>query len=139
MTGIETIMGEAMITGWSFVPTGSGLLITTNWKLPDRGDIEIHVRRVGEREDLYLVTDGGELFNFFYLQGIDISRDRDAMDVVSRVAGDYGAKVVEGQVVKGANEGDFQEAVRSVLEALKEAAFILWGRGRLPRGDEDRR
>lgn len=127
-TAIQESLAQEMITEWSFVPTGNGLLIITNWRLPNMQNIEIHIRRIGEREDLYLVTDGGELFNMFYLMGLDISSDRDAMDIISRVAQGYGAKLVDGQMVKGANEGDFQGAIRRLLEAVKEASFLLWGR-----------
>jgi hypothetical protein len=66
---------EAFYQGWDVLPTGGGFLITTDWMLPNNEKIEIHVRRVGDREDLFLLTDGGELINFLFAQGVDLSKE----------------------------------------------------------------
>jgi len=125
---IEKALAEEMVLGWDIVPTGGGILITTNWRMPNKERIEIHVRSVGEREDLYLVTDGGELFNMMFLHGWKLSEDKEGADLVAGVAESHGAKVVDGQIVKGANDGNLGQAVRLILEAVKEASFLLWGK-----------
>lgn len=125
---IEQALAETMILGWEIVPTGGGILITTNWKMPTKENIEIHVRSVGEREDLYLVTDGGELFGTMFLQGWNLSEDMEGEALVAGSVETHGVKVVDGQLVKGANDGDLGHAIRSVLEAVKEASFLLWGK-----------
>jgi hypothetical protein len=119
-------LAEEMIRQWDIMPTGSGLLVTTDWQLPNNDRIEIHVRPVGEREDLYLVTDGGELFNFLFSHGIDLSKDNRSMKVLNSIAANYGAQFVEYQMAKGANDTDLHSAIRLVLEAVKDAAYILW-------------
>ena len=50
-------LAEDFFHGWDVAPTGGGFLITTDWALPNNERIEIHVRRVGDREDLFIVTD----------------------------------------------------------------------------------
>ena len=125
---VEQALAEAMILGWIVVPTGGGMIITTNWKMPTSEHIEVHVRSVGEREDLYLVTDGGELFSMMFLEGWNLSEDREGAALASSVAESHGAKLVDGQLVKGAKDEDLGQAIRSILEVVKEASFLLWGR-----------
>ncbi len=125
---IEQALAETMILGWEIVPTGRGILVTTNWRLPTKENIEIHVRSVGEREDLYLVTDGGELSGMMFLQGWNLSEDVEGEALVTGIAETHGLKLVDGQLVKGANDGDLGQAIRSILEAVKEASFLMWGK-----------
>ena len=103
-------------------------MITTDWVFPNNERIEIHVRRVGEREDLFIVTDGGELVNFLFSEGVDVTRDRDCSGILEGIAQNRSLKIAEHQVVKGANEEELAGAVRVVLEAVKEASFALWHR-----------
>ena len=112
--------------GWDVATVGGGFLITTNWALPNNERIEIHVRRVGERDNLFIVTDGGELINYLFSEGVDILRDRDSRLVLDGIAENRSVKVTEHQLVKGANEEEIAGAVRVVLEAVKEASFSLW-------------
>ena len=130
---VEQALAHEMILGWDITPTGSGLLISTNWRLPNKDRIEIHVRAVGEREDLYLVTDGGALFNLLFLQGLDLPKDEEAVKSVADIVDNFGVKLMDGQMVKGASERDLGQAVRWMLEAVKEISFVLWGR--MPKGD----
>jgi len=62
---LEALAGD-FFQSWRVAPTGGGFLITTDWVFPNNELIEIHVRRVGEREDLFIVTDGGELINYLF-------------------------------------------------------------------------
>ena len=117
---------EDFFQGWDVTPTGGGFLITTDWVLPNNERIEIHVRRVGDREDLFIVTDGGELINYLFSQGVDITRDRDSKRTLNGIAENRSIKVTEHQLVKGANEEEIAGAVRVLLEAIKEASFSLW-------------
>ena len=117
---------EDFFQGWDVTPTGGGFLITTDWVLPNNERIEIHVRRVGDREDLFIVTDGGELINYLFSQGVDITRDRDSKRTLDGIAENRSIKVTEHQLVKGANEEEIAGAVRVLLEAIKEASFSLW-------------
>lgn len=119
-------LAEEMIRGWTITPTGHGFVIETNWQWPSREHIDIYVRAVGEREDLFIVSDGGELFNFLFSQGIDLSKDESGMKVLERVAENYGSKFVDFQLVKGAKEEEIPEAVRMILEAVKDASLSLW-------------
>ena len=117
---------EDFFQGWDVTPTGGGFLITTDWVLPNNERIEIHVRRVGDREDLYIITDGGELINYLFSQGVDITLDRDSRRTLNGIAENRSIKVTEHQLVKGANEEEIAGAVRVLLEAVKEASFSLW-------------
>ena len=117
---------EDFFQGWDVTPTGGGFLITTDWVLPNNERIEIHVRRVGDREDLFIVTDGGELINYLFSQGVDITRDRDSKRTLNGIAENRSIKVTEHQLVKGANEEEIAWAVRVLLETVKEASFSLW-------------
>jgi len=119
-------LAEDFLQGWDVAPTGGGFLITTDWVLPNNERIEIHVRRVGDREDLFIVTDGGELINYLFSQGVDLTRDRDSQRVLSGIAENRSIKISEHQLVKGANEEEIAGAVRVLLEAVKEASFSLW-------------
>jgi hypothetical protein len=119
---------EEFFAQWQVTPSGGGFLITTDWILPNNERIEIHVRRVGDREDLFLVTDGGELVNFLFAQGIDLSKDDEGMKILAGVAETHGAKMTEFQMVKGAGPAAVAGAVRVLLEAVKEASFLLWTR-----------
>jgi len=119
-------LAEDFFRGWDVTPTGGGFLIATDWVLPNNERIEIHVRRVGDREDLYIVTDGGELINYLFSQGVDITRDRDSRRTLNGIAENRSIKVTEHQLVKGANEEEIAGAVRVLLEAVKEASFSLW-------------
>ena len=123
---LEQSLAEELIQEWSITPTGSGFLIATDWHWPNGEHIEVYVRTVGEREDLYLVSDGGELFNFLFSQGVDLTRDPGGMKVIEDVAQNNGARIVDYQMVKGATEGDAPRAIRMILEAIKDASFILW-------------
>jgi hypothetical protein len=119
-------LAEDFFRGWDVTPTGGGFLIATDWVLPNNERIEIHVRRVGEREDLFIVTDGGELINYLFSEGIDLTRDRDNRRILDRIAENRSIKLTEHQLVKGANEEEIAWAVRVLLEAVKEASFSLW-------------
>lgn len=123
---IMEALTEDFFRGWDVTPTGGGFLITTDWALPNNERIEIHVRRVGDREDLFIVTDGGELINYLFSHGVDLTQDRVARRTLDGIAKNRSIKVTEHQLVKGANEEELAGAVRVVLEAVKEASFSLW-------------
>jgi hypothetical protein len=117
---------EEFFAGWEVIPTGGGFLITTDWVLPNKEQIEIHVRRVGDREDLFLVTDGGEIVSYLFSEGIDIAKEESGMKLLTAVAENHGASISELQMVKGATGVQVTGAVRALLEAVKEASFLLW-------------
>ncbi|MFP5212580.1 MAG: DUF1828 domain-containing protein [Acidobacteriota bacterium] len=123
---LEQSLAEELTREWRIVSTGSGYMIITDWHWPNGEKIEIYVRTVGEREDLYVVSDGGELFNFLYSQGIDLSKDERGMRTLNGMIELNGAKVVDYQLVKGAGEMELAQAIRNVLEAIKDASLILW-------------
>jgi hypothetical protein len=119
-------LAEDFFQGWRVAPTGGGFLITTDWVLPNNELIELHIRRVGEREDLFIVTDGGELINYLFSEGVDLSRDRDGRRMLDEITENRSVKIVDHQLVKGANEEEIAGAAHVVLEAVKEASFSLW-------------
>lgn len=123
---LERSLSEVLVQGWDITGTGNGFLITTDWQLPNGERIEVYARRVGDREDLYVVGDGGELFNLLFANGIDLSKDEQGMKIISRIAENYAAQIVEFQLVKGAKEDELAQAVRMILEAVKDASFLLW-------------
>jgi len=123
---LELKIAEELIGGWDVIRTGEGFLVTTDWQMPNGDRIEVHVRTVGEREDLYLVTDGGDLFNLLYSQQVDLTKDEAGMKVLRAIAENHGAKIVDYQMAKGANDGTLAQAVRKVLESVKDASFLLW-------------
>lgn len=118
-------LAASFYQGWEVVSTGGGFLVITDWTLPAGERIEIHVRRVGEREDLFLVTDGGEIINFLFSQGVDISRDKESRDLLDGIAEKYGVQVAAYQMAKSAGETEVAGVVRTMLEAIKEASFML--------------
>jgi len=123
---LEEKLAEELIAGWEVVPTGSGFLVTTAWRWPNDEMIEIYVRRVAERDDLYLVSDGGELFNFLFAKGMDLRQDDRSMEMLDSLAENAGARMIDYQIVKGANNEDIPRCIRLVLEAVKEGAFLFW-------------
>ncbi|MCE5241928.1 MAG: DUF1828 domain-containing protein [Desulfobacteraceae bacterium] len=123
---LERSLSEVLVQGWDITGTGNGFLITTDWQLPNSERIEIYARRVGDREDLYVVGDGGELFNLLFANGIDLSKDEQGMKIILRIAENYAAQIVDFQLVKGAKEEELAQAVRMILEAVKDASFLLW-------------
>jgi hypothetical protein len=123
---LEEKLAEELIAGWEVVPTGSGFLVTTAWRWPNDEMIEIFVRRVAERDDLYLVTDGGELFNFLFARGMDLTEDARSMELLDSIAESAGARMIDYQIVKGANNEDLPRSIRLVAEAVKEGAFLFW-------------
>jgi hypothetical protein len=123
---ISENLAEEMIRGWTITETGNGYVVETSWQWPSRERIEIYVRSVGEREDLFIISDGGELFNYLFSKGIDLTKDEPGMKVLQQVAENYGSKIVDFQLVKGANEDEVPGAIRLILEALKDASLILW-------------
>lgn len=125
---LEQGIAEELIQGWNISPTGDGFLVITDWHWPNNEHIEIYVRAVGEREDLYIVTDGGELFNFLFSHGIDLRKDKQALQLVERVVDNHEGKFVDFQMVRGANDTDLARSVRLMLEAIKDAACLLWHR-----------
>lgn len=128
-------LAESFYQGWDVMSTGGGFLIVTDWTLPTGERIEIHIRRVGEREDLFLITDGGELINFLFSQEIDISKDQESRRRLEETTERHSIKISEFQLVKGAGESEIASAVRSMLEAVKEASFLLWHKIRSKPGD----
>lgn len=125
-SNLEEKLASVFIQGWDITSTGSGFLLTSDWRWPNAERIEIRIRTVGEREDLYLVGDGGDLFNFLFSQGIDLSKDKAALKKISDVIENYEAKLVDFQIAKGANEEELPHAIRLVLEAIKDASLMLW-------------
>jgi len=123
---LEEKLAEELLEGWQVVPTGSGFLVTTAWRWPTGEMIEIYVRKVAERDDLYLVTDGGELFNFLFARGIDLRQDDRNMKLLQSIAAGSGAKMIDYQIVKGANDDELPRSIRLIVEAVKEGAFLLW-------------
>jgi hypothetical protein len=123
---LEEKLAEELLEGWQVVPTGSGFLVTTAWRWPTGEMIEIYVRNVAEREDLYVVTDGGELFNFLFARGIDLRQDDRNMKLLQSIAASSGAGMIDYQIVKGANNDDLPRSIRLLVEAVKEGAFLLW-------------
>ena len=123
---LEEKLAEELLEGWQVVPTGSGFLVTTAWRWPTGEMIEIYVRKVAERDDLYLVTDGGELFNFLFARGIDLRQDDRNMKLLQSIAAGSGAKMIDYQIVKGANDDELPRSIRLIVEAVKEGALLLW-------------
>ena len=123
---LEEKLAMAFVEGWTVTSTGNGYLLASDWRWPNDERIEIHVRTVGEREDLYLVTDGGDLFNFLFSQGIDLTKDKAALTRISHAVESYEARFIDFQIAKGANEQDLARAVRLILEAIKDASLLLW-------------
>jgi hypothetical protein len=121
-------LAENFFQGWDVAPTGGGFLITTDWVFPNNETIEVHVRRVGDRDDLFIVTDGGELINFLFSEGIDATRDPECIGILEGIAQNRSLKIAEHQIVRGAKVEEIAGAVRVVLEAVKEASFSLWPR-----------
>lgn len=125
-------VAQEMIQGWEVIPTGNGYLIETDWRLPDDERIEIYVRMVGDREDLYLVTDGGNLFNFLFAHGIDLAKDSDGTRILNGVLTRYSARLAESQIVKGATEEELAQSVRALVETIKDASLLLWHKLKRP-------
>ena len=125
---LEEKLAEALLAEWQVIPTGSGFLVTTGWRWPNDEKIEIYVRSVAERDDLYLVTDGGELFNFLFARGVDLRQDDRHMEMLENIAARSGAKIVDYQIVQGATDEDLPRSILLLLEAVKEAAFLFWHR-----------
>ncbi len=126
----ETVLGERLaeelIAPWEVVPTGNGFLVVTDWRWPNEERIEVHVRRVAQRDDLYLVTDGGELCNFLFAKGMDLRQDPRRMELLEQLAAESGAGMIDYQIVRGAGDEDLSHCIRRVLEAIKEGAFVFW-------------
>ena len=125
-TVLEGKLAEELLEGWEVIPTGSGFLVTTAWRWPNDEMIEIHVRRVAERDDLYLVTDGGALFNFLFAGGIDLRQNDREMEMLHQIVARSDAGIIDYQIVKGANNEELPQSIRLVVEAVKEGAFIFW-------------
>ncbi len=125
-TTLRQNIGKELIDGWNITATGNGFLVATDWHWPNQDRIEIFVRAVGEREDLFVVTDGGDLFNFLFSHGIDLARDGQAMKIFNSISRSNGAEFVDYQIIRGANPADLARAVRLVLEAIKDIAHLLW-------------
>jgi hypothetical protein len=123
---LEEKLAEELTADWEVIPTGSGFLVTTAWRWPNGEMIEIYVRRVAEREDLYLVTDGGELFNFLFVKGMDLRQEARSMEILDSLAESVGARMIDYQIIKGANNEDLPRSIRLVAEAVKEGAFLFW-------------
>jgi len=128
-------LAESFYQGWDVMPTGGGFLIITDWVLPGGERIEIHIRNVGEREDLFLITDGGELVNFLFSRGVDLSKDQESLGRLEGVAERHAIKFADYQLAKGAGQTDVAAAVRSMLEAVKEASFLLFHKIKSQPGD----
>jgi hypothetical protein len=123
---LQVHLSQGLVSGWEIIPTGSGFLITTDWHWPNDERIEIYVRTVGDREDLFVVSDGGEVFNFLFSQGIDLTKDAQGMKILNTAAERCESKIVDYQIVKGANPSELPRAVRLILEAVKDTSFLLW-------------
>lgn len=119
-------LAQELIREWEIIPTGDGFLVMTDWNLPNDERIEIHVRTVGEREDLYVVTDGGNLIGFLYTEGVTLDKDENASRIVNGVMKKYNAQLVDFQIAKGANDENLARSVRDILEAVKDASLLLW-------------
>jgi len=119
-------LAQELIREWDVIPTGSGFLIMTDWRLPNDERIEIQVRTVGERDDLYVVTDGGNLFNFLFAEGVSLDADETGRKILNGVMKRYGSQFVDYQIVKGANDETLAGTVKSLLEAVKDASLLLW-------------
>jgi hypothetical protein len=125
-TVLEGRLAEELLEGWELIPTGGGFLVTTAWRWPNDELIEIYVRRVAERDDLYLVTDGGALANFLFTRGVDLRQDERDMEVLHQIVARSDAGIIDYQIVKGANDEDLPQSIRLVVEAVKEGAFVFW-------------
>jgi hypothetical protein len=119
-------LAEDFFRGWEIMSTGGGFLIVTDWMFPNNERIEIHIRRVGDREDLFIVTDGGELISFLFSQGVDLNKDNEGRQILNGVSENRAIKITDEQLVKGANEDELAGTVRVMLEAIKEVSFSLW-------------
>jgi hypothetical protein len=117
---------EDFYQGWDVMPTGGGFLITTDWRFPNDDKIEIHVRKVGDREDLFLVTDGGELTNLLFSREVDLSKDKSSLRILTGITVHHSIKIADFQLIRGANEDELPRAIRAMLEAVKEASYIFW-------------
>lgn len=129
---LERGIAEEMVKGWSVIGTGGGFIIQTDWRWPHGERIEITVRRVSERDDLYLVTDGGELCASLFAQGVRLQEDETASRLLKELLDGSGAVLADFQVVRGATAGQLPGVIRNLLEAVKEAAFRAWQAFDLP-------
>lgn len=118
-------IGEEFIRGWQMIPMDTGVLVVTDWRWPNGDGIEIYVRGVAERRDLYVVTDGGGLCSFLFAGGINLQEDSDALASLQEMVTAAGLTLVDYQVVRGAGNEDLPRAIRLILEAVKEGAFMF--------------
>ncbi len=125
---LEKELAGVFTEGWTVTATGTGFLVATDWLWPNGNAIEIYARHVGESETLFLVTDGGELFNCLFLEGLDFTQDAPTLRVVEQMAQNHGTKLVEYQLAKGAGEATLARSIREMLETVKEISFYLWHR-----------
>jgi hypothetical protein len=123
---LEQKLAEELFAEWQVLGTGHGFLVMTDWRWPDDEKIEVQVRRVADRDDLYLVGDGGELFNFLFAKGLDLRRDQRSMELLHQLAAGAGAGFIDYQIVRGTGDEDLPQSIRRVLEAIKEGAFVFW-------------
>ena len=119
-------LGEELIRDWDVSATGSGYLVISDWHWPNNDRIEIFVRAVGDRDDLFIVSDGGDLFNFLFSNGVDLTKDDRSMKLFKSVARGHGADFVDYQIVKGANAGDLARAIRVIVEVVKDVSLLMW-------------
>ena len=124
-TVLKERLAEELIAPWEVVSTGHGFLVVTDWRWPGEEKIEVYVRKVAERDDLYLVTDGGELCSFLFAKGMDLRQDHRSMELLRQLAADSGAGIIDYQIVRGTGDEDLSHSIRRVLEAIKEGAFVF--------------
>ena len=96
---LEEQLAEGLIGGWEILSTGNGFLVITDWRWPGDEKIEVHARRVADRDDLYLVTDGGELQ--LPLCQRYLARTSGAWRCCSKPPPGARAGIVDYQIVKG--------------------------------------
>lgn len=110
--------------------TDSGCVIVTPFARRDNDLIEIGVEP--QPDGGFLLTDYGETMAYLALIGVNVSRSVELRRVVSQAARRFNVEVEQADISTYATEDTLGEALRNMIGAVSDLAYLVYKRRRRP-------
>jgi len=96
-------------------------LLITDALFPNNDCIEIMVE---EHDDFLLVHDMCSVYNYLLLYGIDLYENKNKLETITGIFENYGLNFTNLQISRKTTANDLSQAVNSLIQGIKEAAFF---------------
>ena len=128
-TAVEQYV-KALAEGFEVQETEGGCIVVTPYVRRDNDLIEIGVER--QPDGRFLVTDYGETLAYLNLSGVNISRSPEVKRTLAQIGKRFRVEIAEDDISAFASDDALGPALENVINAVVDAAYLVYKRRRHP-------